>query len=65
MGPHYLVHLFPWQPGAVFGASDKPVKVHGNVYRILLAGRVRGPVYPVNARYNKAAPAVMMLGERL
>ncbi|MBI1423982.1 MAG: GNAT family N-acetyltransferase [Gammaproteobacteria bacterium] len=57
MGPHYLEHLFKPQAIAVFGASDKPDSVAGNVYRNLLQGGFAGPVYPVNPKYQQLAEA--------
>ncbi len=52
MGRHYLEHLFSPQAIAVFGASDNPESVGTCVYRNLLHGGFKGPVYPINPKYK-------------
>ena len=52
MGRHYLEHLFTPTSIAVFGASEKPESVGGRVFRNLLEGNFKGPLYPINPKYQ-------------
>jgi acetyltransferase len=51
MTHHYLEHLFTPESIAVFGASERPDSVGARVYRNLLEGGFKGPVYPVNPKH--------------
>ncbi|WP_045226158.1 bifunctional acetate--CoA ligase family protein/GNAT family N-acetyltransferase [Methyloterricola oryzae] len=53
MGRHYLEHLFNPRSIAVFGASELPESVGGRVYHNLIASGFKGPVYPVNPKYQQ------------
>jgi acetyltransferase len=52
MGRHYLEHLFTPTSIAVFGASRQPESVAGRVYRNLLDSGFKGPIYPINPKYE-------------
>ena len=52
MSVRNLDHLFAPRSVAVIGASIKPHSVGATVLRNILAGGFKGPVYPVNPKYD-------------
>ncbi len=52
MSHHYLEHLFTPQSIAVFGASEQTDSVGARVYRNLLEGGFKGPIFPINPKYS-------------
>ncbi len=52
MARHYLEHLFSPKSIAVFGASELPDSVGARIYQNLLEGGFRGPIYPINPKYQ-------------
>ncbi|HEY1151484.1 MAG TPA: bifunctional acetate--CoA ligase family protein/GNAT family N-acetyltransferase [Pseudoduganella sp.] len=50
-----LEYLFQPKSVAVIGASERPHSVGATVFRNLLDGDFRGPVYPVNPKYRMLA----------
>ncbi|GAB3411908.1 bifunctional acetate--CoA ligase family protein/GNAT family N-acetyltransferase [Massilia agilis] len=55
MSVRNLQYLFDPHSVAVIGASDRPHSVGATVFRNLLAGSFRGPVYAVNPRHRTVA----------
>ena len=53
MGPHYLDRLFAPKAIAVFGASTRENAVGTRVFQNLLEAEFRGPVYPINPKYQE------------
>ncbi len=52
MHPHYLTTLFKPRSIAVFGASERPGTVGAVLVENILQAGFRGPIYPVNPRYQ-------------
>ena len=52
MGPHPLKSMFNPASVAVFGASTSETSVGGRVFANLIAGKFKGPVIPVNPKYD-------------
>jgi acetyltransferase len=50
VGRHYLDRLFRPRSVALFGATERPEAVGGQVFRNLLEGGFEGPVYPINPK---------------
>ena len=48
-------HLFTPAAVAVFGASDREGSIGGMVYRALLEGGFKGPVFAINPKYDEVA----------
>ncbi|WP_395407548.1 GNAT family N-acetyltransferase [Pseudoduganella sp. UC29_106] len=55
MSTRNLEYLFQPKSVAVIGASERPHSVGATVFRNLLDGDFRGPVYPVNPKYRMLA----------
>ncbi|MGD8572792.1 MAG: bifunctional acetate--CoA ligase family protein/GNAT family N-acetyltransferase [Gammaproteobacteria bacterium] len=53
MGPHYLDRLFSPKAIAVFGASTRENAVGTRLFQNLLQAEFRGPVYPINPKYQE------------
>jgi len=51
MGTHYLEKLFSPKSIAVFGVSEQPDSVGGQVFHNLKTAGFAGPVYPINPEY--------------
>ncbi|MEH6435992.1 bifunctional acetate--CoA ligase family protein/GNAT family N-acetyltransferase [Massilia sp. DD77] len=60
-----LGHFFAPRSVAVIGASDRPGSVGATVWRNILAGGFRGPLWPVNRRHAQVGgrPAYSRVGE--
>lgn len=52
MSFHYLHPLFNPKSVAVFGASERQDSVAGVIFRNLLDSGFKGPIYPVNTKYE-------------
>ena len=70
MALHYLQHLFTPQSIAVFGASELPDSVGGRVFRNLLESGFKGPVLPINPKYQQVEgrpcyPDLEKVGQRV
>ncbi|HYE35204.1 GNAT family N-acetyltransferase [Methylocaldum sp.] len=52
MAHHYLEHLFSPESIAVFGASELSDSVGARIYQNLLEGGFKGPIYPINPKYQ-------------
>ena len=64
MHPHYLNALFAPESIAMFGASDRENSVGQTVFRNLLEGGFKGPIYAVNTKHERIQdrPAFSDLG---
>ena len=60
-----LGHFFAPRSVAVIGASDRPGSVGATVWRNILAGGFRGPLWPVNRRHAQvgSCPTYSRVGE--